>query len=82
MENSYDISIQQDEKEKELSQALKNLQEIEQAELLLARDILDLQRERKDLQIAKSKANHIVKQINIELRLLKSSFWKAKNSGT
>ena len=79
-ENSYSISFKQDEKEKELARLLKDLQEVEQAELLIARDILDLQRKRKDLQIAKSKASHLVKQVMIELRLLKNAFWNSKNS--
>jgi len=82
MDSSYDISVQQDKKELELASALKDLQEVEQAELFIARDILDLQRKRKDLQIAKSKASHNVKQVTIELRLLKSQFWASKNSGT
>ena len=79
--DSYEIGLKQDEKEKELATLLKDLQEVEQAELLMARDILDLQRKRKDLQIAKSKASHNVKQVSIELRLLKSQFWASKNSG-
>lgn len=70
-----------DEKEKELSEAIKNYYLIEQEKLILQKTILEHQTRKKDLEIALSKAGHILRQLNIELKLLKSKFWSARNSG-
>ena len=79
--SSYDISLLIDEKEKALSQALKDYYTIEQEKLTLQRDILEQQTKKKSLEIALSKAGHILRQMNIELKLLRSKFWAARNSG-
>jgi len=79
--NSADISNQITEKENELANALENQQKVEQEILLLQRDILELQYKKKNLEITNSKAKHNIKQLNIEIKLLTSKFWLAKNSG-
>ncbi len=71
-----------DEKEKELSGAITNYYVIDQEKLNLQKEILIKQTLKKDLEIKLSIAGHIVRQINIEIKLLKSKFWSAKNSGT
>ena len=80
--SSSEISNLIDEKEKELSQALKDYFIIEQEKLILQKEILETQTKKKDLEIALSKAGHILKQINIELKLSRSKFWSCKNAGT
>ena len=81
-QNSAAISNLIDAKEKELSEALNVYQVIEQEKLLLQRKILNMQVRKKDLEIAEGKAGHNIKQINIEIKLLKNKFWNCKNSGT
>jgi len=75
------ISQDIDQAEKNLKQALTDAQIVEEEILLLSRDILDLQRRKKDLQITESKARHNVKQITIELRMLKNAVWNEKQGG-
>jgi len=79
--SSYDISLEIDKKEKSLSELLKTNQVVEEEKLNLQKKILDMQSSKKDLEISLSKSSHNIKQINIELKLLKSKFWGAKNSG-
>lgn len=76
-----EISNLIDEKAKELSLALKSHYTLEQEKLLLQRDILDLQRRKKDIEISLSKSLHNLKQMSIEQGLLKNAFFSAKNSG-
>ena len=80
--SSAQISNIIDEKEKELSGAVTNYYTTEQAKLTLQKEILEKQTIKKDLEIALSKAGHILRQLNIELKLLRSKFWSVKNSGT
>jgi len=79
--SSYDISLEIDNKERELSELLKTNQIVEEEKLNLQKKILDLQSKKKDLEISLSKSTHSIRQMNIELKLLKSKFWGAKNSG-
>ena len=79
--SSADIDTIKVEKEKELSVALDNCYAVEQERLLLQKDILGKQAAKKDLDIALSKAEHIVRQLNIEIKLLNNAFWNARNSG-
>jgi len=69
------------ELEKQLTEALESQHQVEQAILLLQRDILDKQRAKKDLEIANSKATHLVRKLTIETRLLRGAFWSCKNQG-
>ena len=79
--SSAQISNIIDEKDKALAAAIKDYYVIEQEKLMLQRAILEQQTHKKDLEIALSKAGHILKQLNIELKLLKSKFWSVKNAG-
>jgi hypothetical protein len=81
MDSSYDVGLKQDEKEKELQEAIKILFEVEQNILMLSRKIIDLQGQKKDLEIAQSKGNQNVKVLQSELRVLRNQFFAAKNSG-
>jgi hypothetical protein len=80
--SSAEISNIIDQKEKELSIAITNYYTTEQEKLVLQKEILEKQTIKKDLEIALSKAGHILRQLNIELKLLRSKFWSVKNSGT
>jgi hypothetical protein len=80
-ESSAEISLMIDEKEKELSKLLDSHQIVEQEKLKLQKEILVLQGKKKDFEISLSKSSHNIRQISIELKLLKSKFWAARNSG-
>ena len=69
------------EKEKELQKAHANLHEVELKELEIAKQIVVLQGQRKDLQIAGSKAKQIVRTLNLDIKIITSAFWNAKNGG-
>ncbi len=69
------------EKEKELQKAQADLHEVELKELELAKKIVTLQGERKDYQIAQSKARQIVRTLNLDIKIIISYFWSAKNGG-
>lgn len=77
--SSEAISQKIDEKEKELSGALKVAYLVEQERFSLQKDILEKQIKKKDIDIALSKANHIVKQLNIELKIMRSVYWKTRD---
>ncbi len=69
------------EKEKAYQSALNDLHEVELKELEIAKRIVALQSQRKDYQIAKEKARHIVRTLAIDVKILTSLFWKARNGG-
>ena len=69
------------ETEKKLQKAQANLHTIELEELVLAKQIVILQGQRKDLQIAGSKAKQIVRTLNLDIKIITSAFWNAKNGG-
>jgi molybdopterin-biosynthesis enzyme MoeA-like protein len=77
--NSTEIDLLKTEKEKELREAQKNLHEVELAELELSKQIVDLQAQRKPLQIAISKARHTVRTLSLDIKILISEFWAARN---
>lgn len=68
------------EKEKELQKAQSNLHEVEIKELELGKQIVILQAQRKDLQIALSKAKQVVRTLNLDVRILTSEFWRARDN--
>lgn len=67
------------EKEKELQKAQAALSTVEIAEMELGKKILGFQAERKDLQIAISKAKQNVRSLTLEIKILVSQFWRTKN---
>ena len=81
MVSSHEISLQIDEKEKELKEAISAHELIEQQKLRLQRAIIRLQLKKKELEMVLSKSSANRKQIEIELRLLKNRFWAVKNEG-
>jgi molybdopterin-biosynthesis enzyme MoeA-like protein len=68
-------------KERELQEAQDNLYTIEIEELEIAKQIVELQAKRKDLQIGLSKAKQVVRTLRIDISILISRFWAAKNGG-
>lgn len=68
------------EKEKELKEAQFNLHQVEVAELELSKQIVDLQSKRKTLQIAASKARQIVRTLNLDIKIITSAFWAARDN--
>lgn len=67
--------------EKELQMAQEKASIIEQEELEISKQIINLQVRKKDLQIALSKARQIVRTLTLDIRILTSAFWMAKNGG-
>ena len=74
------IDLLKVEREKELKVAQENLYKVELEELELSKEIVILQGKRKDLQIAISKAKQIVRTLNLDIRIIVSEFWRAKDS--
>ena len=68
------------EKEKELQKAQSDLHEVELKELEIAKKIVVLQGERKDYQISKSKARQIVRTITLDIKIIVSEFWQARDN--
>jgi len=68
------------EKEKELRIAEDNLHKVALEKLELGKQIILLEGQSKDLQIAISKARHITKILESDIRILTSEFWRAKDS--
>ena len=67
------------EKEKELKVALQNLHEVEIKELQVSKEIIQLQLIKKDLQIALSKAKHNARTLMLDVKILISEFFQAKD---
>ena len=66
------------EKEKELCKAQDNLHNVEIEELTIAKEIILLQVKRKDLQMSISKARQVIRNINLEIKILTSTFWSKR----
>lgn len=79
--SSSDLANQYDIKEKEFKQLLEAHYTVEQEILQLRKQIIDLQAKRSELEIAKSKASHNVRQCKIDLDILKSAYFQARQSG-
>lgn len=69
------------ELEKELRGLICSHETVEQEKLLLQRDILTLQVKKKNIEMVLSKSMTNIRQLNINLRIARSQFWAAKNSG-
>ena len=86
--SSRDIELLITEKEKALKGLLDTHEKVAQAKILVERKIIDLENkigdlklEKKDLQSAISKSRHTLDLTKLEIKLLTSQFWAAKNSG-
>lgn len=75
-----DIDNAKVEKEKELSLTINDEETVRQEILKLQRKIIDLQGEKKDLEIGLSKAKHVKELLKNDISILKSKYWAAKNS--
>lgn len=67
------------ELEKELQKAQANLHEVELKELEIAKQIIILQGQRKDIQISAAKARQIVRTLSLDIKIVTSAFWQAKD---
>jgi len=72
--SSYDLSLEIDEKDKLISEAIRTKEEVHQA-------LLELRRKKIELDVALSKARYNIDKLKIERSLLSSSFWHARQSG-
>jgi hypothetical protein len=68
------------EKEKELQKAQNDLHEVEIKELEISKEIVTLQGQKKDYQIAASKARQIVRTLSLDIKILTSEFWRARDN--
>jgi hypothetical protein len=71
---SADLSVELDEKDREISEAIRVKEEVHQK-------ILDLRRQRIELEVILSKAKYNYDKLKIERTLLASSFWHARSAG-
>jgi hypothetical protein len=78
---SAEIGVEIDAKDKEISQAIREKEIVEQAIISLDRDILEKRIQKKELEMSLSKAHHIITQKKIERTSLNNAFWHAKNQG-
>jgi len=74
-----EIDLKKVEVEKELQIAQDSLHKVEIKELEIAKEIIILQGQRKDLQIVLSKAKQIVRTLNLDIKILTSEFWRARD---
>lgn len=69
------------EAEKQLKIMLDKHNIVEQERLNIQRKILELQLNKKDLEIVLDKSKHTIKQKELDIKLLTKKFWNEKNSG-
>ena len=81
MKSSAELSQEIADKENDLKKVIGYDYTVEQKILLLQRDILEKQKEKKELEIAKSKSNYNIKRIKIDISTLTKEFWACKNAG-
>jgi len=76
MDNRSTDEIQNDidNKDKEISQIIANMEEIHQK-------LLNLKREKIELDVSLSKAKYLKEKLKIERSLLSSAYWHNKNQG-
>lgn len=69
------------QKEKELREAIEVNETIEQEIMQLQKQIIQHQLTKKEREMTRSKSHANIKTLNINLRIARSKFWSAKNSG-
>ena len=72
--SSAEISTEIDSKDKEINEAIKSMEIVHQ-------ELLNLRKQKIDLDIALSKARYNKEKLKIERSLLVSQFWAARHSG-
>ena len=80
--SSTEISQNISDTENKLKEVILYDYKVEQAILKLQRDILEKQKEKKDLEISRSKSNYNIKKLKLDISTLTKSFWATRNSGT
>lgn len=66
-------------KQQEVKEAENNFFVVAQEILLLQREIINLQAQKKDKEITASKASHILKIKRIELKVLENEYWNTRH---
>ncbi len=79
--SSHDLAEQFDQKSKEHDILLSAQQEVEQAILQLRRQIIGLQSQKSELDIAKSKATYNVRMCKNDMDRIKNMYFKMKTEG-
>jgi hypothetical protein len=79
--SSTDIAELISRKEKEIQEALRVKEVVDQEDIHIDRQILELRLKKKDVESAQSKATHNVRQLELERKQLEKQFWACKNSG-
>ncbi len=74
-----DIENYRVKKIKELIQIRNHRNTTKQEKLLKQKEIIVLQGEKKDLEIAETKSNHIISTLNADIELAKIKFWRLKD---
>ena len=82
MKSSAEISNDIATLENKLKEVILFDYKVEQAILILQRDILEKQKSKKELEISRSKSNYNIKKLKIEISTTTKSFWAARQSGT
>ena len=72
--SSAELSVEIDNKDKEINLAIKDMEIVHQ-------ELLNLRKIKIDLDIALSKAKYNKEKLKIERSLLVSQFWSARHSG-
>jgi hypothetical protein len=72
--SSADLGLELDDKDREISESRRIMEEVHQS-------LLNLRRQKIELDIALSKAKYNYDKLKIERTLLASHFWSAKNQG-
>jgi len=76
--SSNSISQEIADLERTLREALKSQRTVEEDILLLQREIIGKQAEKKDKEIIRSKGNYNIKEIKIDISLKQKEFWALK----
>lgn len=69
------------EKEKSLKESLFNLSTVLQESHKIAKQILILRTEKKDLEMNIDKCKHNIAQTKLDLKMLQDKFWSCRHSG-
>lgn len=79
--SSADISQVISDTEQELKETIQARGVVQEKIHLISREILEKEINKKDLSIALSRARDNVRTLELDIAILKSKFWSARNSG-
>lgn len=77
-QSSHDISQEIDTQEKELQKAITDQHTVEQEILIIGRKIIELQLEKKTLEMSRAKASHNRQILSSKLRTLRNDYFQVK----